>query len=387
MLSGQIKLLANVKPCSSHQLQDVLTCYIHTSAVLESRIKRTARHKSFWHIKKLNKAPDEPLTEDNKLFIKEYIDKKYNGPLKEEFTPWARGKFEIGTRRPGVLAVKIGVQPLWLKNGRQIMTTMLQVQDNHVIKYTSRAAYDDSYIAEKFNIASFTGNETRKAAKITGFVTVGALSTDPQKYTKDYCGLFTESGLMPKRYLARFPVTQNAVIQPGTPLTAAHFTPGQCVDLYGRTMERGFQGVMKRWGFAGMPSDAQGVTKSHRRPGNIGSGRDKGRVWPGQKMPGWVGGNTIWMRGLRIWRINYLENVLYVSGPSVQGNTGSVVQVCDTKLNSKRWESLVKENLTSGPRFFPTAYEDDLSSLEEEDEYFSHVHNFSSPSITFSAEK
>ena len=55
-------------------------------------------------------------------------------------------------------------------------------------------------------------------------------------------------------------------------------------------MRRGFQGVMKRWGFAGMPA-GHGVTKSHRRPGCIGSGRDKGRVWPGQKMPGHVGGN------------------------------------------------------------------------------------------------
>ncbi len=54
---------------------------------------------------------------------------------------------------------------------------------------------------------------------------------------------------------------------------------------------------MKRWGFAGMPSGAwRGVTKSHRRPGCIGSGRDKGRVWPGQKMPGHMGGNRV-----RLW--------------------------------------------------------------------------------------
>ena len=55
---------------------------------------------------------------------------------------------------------------------------------------------------------------------------------------------------------------------------------------------RGFQGVMKRWGFHGMPA-THGVTKSHRRPGCIGSGRDKSRVWPGQKMPGHVGNAVI----------------------------------------------------------------------------------------------
>lgn len=48
-----------------------------------------------------------------------------------------------------------------------------------------------------------------------------------------------------------------------------------------RSIDRGFQGVMKRWGFKGMPA-THGVTKTHRRPGNIGSGGQKARVWPGQ---------------------------------------------------------------------------------------------------------
>ena len=64
--------------------------------------------------------------------------------------------------------------------------------------------------------------------------------------SRDYCGLFTGSGVMPKRHLARFPVTDNALLQPGTPLSASHFTVGQWVDVFGRTQERGFQGGMKR---------------------------------------------------------------------------------------------------------------------------------------------
>lgn len=53
-------------------------------------------------------------------------------------------------------------------------------------------------------------------------------------------------------------------------------------------IDRGFQGVMKRWGFKGMPA-SHGVTKTHRRPGNIGAGGEKARVWPGTKMPGHMG--------------------------------------------------------------------------------------------------
>lgn len=54
------------------------------------------------------------------------------------------------------------------------------------------------------------------------------------------------------------------------------------------SIDRGFQGVMKRWGFKGMPA-SHGVTKTHRRPGNIGAGGEKARVWPGTKMPGHMG--------------------------------------------------------------------------------------------------
>ena len=85
---------------------------------------------------------------------------------------------------------------------------------------------------------------------------------------------------------------------------------------------------MKRWGFSGMPTDKHGVTKSHRRPGCIGSGRDKSRVWPKQKMPGHMGGNKVWMAGLRVLRINYEEDILYLTGVAVPGdsvrNCGSV---------------------------------------------------------------
>jgi len=389
MLSRGIdKFLVNLANQSNFSLQNLLlVSSFHTSTSVESRIKRSQRHKAFWHSRKLNKALDEPITEENKQFIQEFIDRKYSGPLKEEFSPWARGEWSERSRRPGVLAVKIGVHPLWLKDGRQILTTLLHIQDNHVVKYTSRAAYSDSYLGEKRQAASFVGTDGRKGPHITGFITVGAVSTDPQKYTKDYCGLFTQSGLMPKRHLARFPITDCGAIQPGTPLCAAHFTPGQYVDVFGRTMERGFQGVMKRWGFAGMPA-THGVTKSHRRAGHIGSGADKSRVWPGQKMPGNVGGIYRWFRGLRIHRINYAENVLYVSGASVPGPIGSVLQVSDTKLPLRRWNcmKLQKEGIVGGPRFFPTAYPEDVEGMVEE-EYHKLVHDFTSPTITHAVQQ
>jgi len=361
-------------PVGAIRIMSVPSMNLHSSPITQSRIKRVHRHKPMWHIKKLNKAIDEPITKDNKLFIQEVMNDRYSGPLKSELAPWGKGNWEPWTRRCGVLAVKIGVQPLWLKNGKMIMTSMLHVTDNHVVKFIPRGSYDQSYMGLKDQRPLFTGPTRVKGDNIHGMLVVGSHSTDPQKYTKDYCGLFTDAGLMPKRFLARFPVTENALIQPGTSLTASHFSVGQWVDIFGRTKHKGFQGVMKRWGFAGMPA-THGVTKSHRRPGCIGSGNDKARVFPGQKLPGDMGGMFRWSCGLRVWRINHEESVIYVSGCSVMGNTGDVVQICDTRIPSKRWEALGR-----GPTHFPTAYPTDEIS---EEEYQDDVHKFTDPSIVY----
>jgi len=386
MLATRLASLLSPRLLPSSQILLFQAAPLHTGPLEghQSRIKNVGRHKAFWHVKKLSKAPDEPVTSENREFLQDLLKEQYQGPLKKELAPFSPGEWSMWSRRCGVLATKIGVQPLWLKDGRRIITTMLHVQDCHVVKVTSRAAYLDSYIGEKDQRPTYTGAGRAKNSDLVGLVTVGSSSTDPQRFTKDYCGLFTDSGLMPKRHLARFPVTANAILQPGTPLTASHFTIGQWVDVYGRTIERGFQGGMKRWGFRGQ-KDLHGTTKSHRRIGAIGSGREKSRVWPGQKMPGHVGGGFKWMCGLKVWRINHEESVLYVTGAGVPGNTGDTVQVCDTRMPGHRWEGMAQDGreekfgpLISGPARFPTAVEEVRG-----EEYSPLVHRFHDPSITF----
>lgn len=53
--------------------------------------------------------------------------------------------------------------------------------------------------------------------------------------TKQYCGLFSDAGVMPKRLLCRFAVSPDAALQPGTPLMASHFQPGEVVDIRAKT--------------------------------------------------------------------------------------------------------------------------------------------------------
>ena len=93
--------------------------------------------------------------------------------------------------------------------------------------------------------------------------------------------------------------------------------------------------MMKRHGFHGGRSDERGTTKSHRRPGCIGSGRDKSRVWAGQKLPGHIGNKMTKIIGLQIVRINYKYNVIYVNGHGIPGEPGEMIKVFDSKVTNK----------------------------------------------------
>lgn len=255
---------------------------------------------------------------------------------------------------------KIGQYPLWKKDGSKIQTTLLQVVDNHVVKYTPPEKYTPM-------------QKPKTRARNLGCMLVGAISTDPSVLTKAYCDLFKDTGVMPKSVLRRFLVSPSAALPPGTPLNVTHFRVGDSIDVRGNTIDRGFQGVMKRWGFAGQPA-THGQTKTHRRPGNIGGGGEKGRVWPGKKMPGHMGNRWRVLRGLTIWRINTKYNVMWVSGDNIPGETNSLCYIFDTILPLR----LPK---TAPP--YPTAPEvDDLP----EEMFHEELHDFLQPTITFEPE-
>jgi large subunit ribosomal protein L3 len=102
------------------------------------------------------------------------------------------------------------------------------------------------------------------------------------------------------------------------------FAPGDQVKVTGTSKGRGFQGVVKRYGFGGGPN-THGNTK-HRRPGSIGPGTDPSRVIKGKKMPGHYGAERHTQTHLRIERIDAARNLIYIRG-SVAGPTNGIVLV------------------------------------------------------------
>nr|CAG4650205.1 EOG090X07HN [Sida crystallina] len=348
--------------CRTWPISCVTGLFSNVEQVREmSRIKRRTTHPPYWYPTKNLQKPSEPITRENQSFIQEVVQDKYSQISPIKGLEVAQSSWDVKTARTGVIAKNIGRYPLWKKDGTKVLCTLLQVLDNHVIKYIPPEEYAQSIV----------GRKRPSTRRPKGCLVVGAEATNPEKFTKQYCQLFAESGLMPKKRLARFLITSNAVLPPCTPLTAGHFCVGQHVDVYGKTIDYGFQGVVKRWGMKGGPA-SHGTTKAHRRVGSIGSGRDKARVWPGKKMPGHMGSERRFNRGLQIVRINLKYNIIYVKG-TVPGATNSHVQIMDTILPHKKFKEAPPH-----PTYFPPENGNPLA----EDLYDESMHQFGTQSIT-----
>ena len=126
------------------------------------------------------------------------------------------------------------------------------------------------------------------------------------------------------RVLREFRIADDASYEVGQELTVGQFEPGMRVKITGTTRGRGFQGVVKRYGFAGRPG-SHGHPKS-RTPGSIGPGTDPSRVMKGKKMPGQMGNVRHTERNLRVVRVDAERNLIFVRG-AVPGTRNSMVVI------------------------------------------------------------
>jgi large subunit ribosomal protein L3 len=312
---------------------------------------------------------EQELTPESKAFLREKVIDTYTtgkeiSPLREE--PVKAKNWLSETRRTGLIGIKVGVVPQWKKDGTRILLTMVQVLDNHVIRYIPPADF--------VKMPSFRGKWQKHNNKRAALV-VGTLSADPSSFSEHYVKMFNEAGIPPKRKVTRFVITEDAKLPPGTQLHIDHFRVGDYVDCQARTIGYGFQGVMKRWGFKGGPA-SHGATKWHRRPGAIGHGR-KARVMKGKKMPGRMGYEWRFAPGLKIWRIDYKYNVLYISGCGIPGPTHSYVLIMDTTNEKKR--AITMKTPPPLPTFIPGQHK----KVEAEEAFDPSMFQFSDSTIVF----
>ncbi|MBN2100890.1 50S ribosomal protein L3 [Candidatus Dojkabacteria bacterium] len=115
----------------------------------------------------------------------------------------------------------------------------------------------------------------------------------------------------------------------GDKFNAENLGNGDVVKVTAITKSKGFAGVMKRWGFHG-GQRTHGQSDRQRAPGSIGAGTDPGRVLPGKKMPGRMGGVRRSFRKRKIMGVG--DDYILISG-SLPGNVGSLVKIHVTKKN------------------------------------------------------
>ncbi len=137
-------------------------------------------------------------------------------------------------------------------------------------------------------------------------------------------GHFKKAGVEPKRFVREIRLDAAPEEEAGSVLTVEIFDGEAKVDVIGTTKGRGFQGVVKRWNFAGGP--ASHGSMFHRRGGSYGMCQWPGKVIKGKKMPGHYGTDRRTVQNLKVVKILSDKNLILVKG-SVPGANGSTVLV------------------------------------------------------------
>jgi len=206
----------------------------------------------------------------------------------------------------GLLGRKVGMTHIYDDDGNAIAVTVIDVSENGVLQV--KTAESDGYSAAQ----------------------VGFGAQKDSRVTRPELGHFQKHGANgAKREVKEFRfASDDGLPEGGQALGASLFADGQYVDVIGITKGKGFQGVVKRYGFGGLPMTHGSMM--HRRPGGIGCGTDPGRVWKNKEMPGRHGVYRRTVQNLKVVQSRAEENVLLISG-AVPGPKGGVVVVRPAK--------------------------------------------------------
>ena len=168
----------------------------------------------------------------------------------------------------------------------------------------------------------------RKTAETDGYdaVQVGLVEeVPPRRVSKARRGHFAKAGARPMRRLAEFGVGDgDEDLELGAEIKVSIFDVDDYVDIVGTSKGKGFQGVIKRHGFSG--GRATHGSMFHRAPGSIGQASDPSRVFPGQKMPGRMGGKRTTTKNVRVVKVDADRDLIYLKGP-VSGPNNAYVTI------------------------------------------------------------
>ncbi len=244
--------------------------------------------------------------------------------------------------RTGLIAQKLGMSAVFGEDGRHIPVTVLKVDNCQVV--ANRTTEKDGYNAVQIGVG---------AAKVKNV-------TKPQR------GHFAKAKVEPKRKLAEFRVSEDAMIDVGAELTVDHFVNGQFVDAIGKSKGKGFAGGMKRHGFSGLRA-SHGVSISHRALGSTGQCQDPGKVFKGKKMAGQLGDVQVTKQNLEVVSTDVDRGLVLVKG-AVPGSKGGYVLIRDAIKKALPEEAPLPGAVRGGAAAAETPAEDEASAEEVAEE-------------------
>ena len=202
---------------------------------------------------------------------------------------------------PGLIGKKIGMTSVFGVDGKNIPCTVIEAGPCVVTQI--RTVEKDGYAAVQLAYDETTEKHTSKALK----------------------GHFEKAGTTPKRKLVEFKADFAQELKLGDVLTVADiFGDVKFVDVIGTSKGKGFQGVVKRHGFAGVGGATHGQHNRLRHPGSLGACAWPSRVFKGMRMAGHMGNERVKVFNLEVIKVMPENNLIVVKG-SVPGAKGSYV--------------------------------------------------------------
>jgi large subunit ribosomal protein L3 len=217
------------------------------------------------------------------------------------------------SNRLGLLGRKVGMMRIFTDDGDAVPVTVIDVSNNRVTQV--KTVDTDGYTGVQITFG------TRKASRVL----------------KPQAGHLAKAGVEAGTILKEFRVTAEiaAEYKPGTVVPVGLFEVGQLVDVQGTSIGKGFQGTINRHNFSSQRA-SHGNSRSHNVPGSISMAQDPGRVFPGKRMSGHMGDETVTVQNLDIIRVDAERSLLLVRGAIPGSKNGHVVVRHAVKVKAKK---------------------------------------------------
>jgi len=201
---------------------------------------------------------------------------------------------------PGLIGKKIGMTSVYSAEGKNIPCTVIEAGPCVVTQV--KKVDTDGYEAVQLSFGDKREKNTPKALQ----------------------GHFKKANTTPKRKVVEFQFDEEKNL--GDIINSDLFEEGEFVDVVGTSKGKGFQGVVKRHGFAGVGDATHGQHNRLRAPGSLGAGSTPSKVMKGMKMAGRMGGDRITQQNLQVVKVYSEKNLIVVKG-SIPGAKGSFVLI------------------------------------------------------------